>query len=239
MEIDIQKILQIVQKKWKVFVACGLIGVIVAFLFASYGVAPKYTSKVSFLAYVKNDTVEVNDSTGGAASANTKSTYTIKMIPTYITLLQTDDFYNNLKTASGVDMTIGQLKSAITYQQTQDTTIFSVSVTTGDADASKKIADYISEAAPKAIQESNDNDVTTVKVIDPATKGLAQKANVVMYAAVGLILGLALAFAYALIRDMLDVHFKTEEDVTSRYNIPLLGSIPDFESASSRKAGGR
>ncbi len=239
MEIDLKKILLMVKKKWKAFVACGLIGVLAAFLVATYLIAPKYTSKVEFYAYVKNDgEIPVSDNAGGASVANTQSTFTIKMVPTYLTFLQTDDFYENIKEATNLDLTASQIKGMITYAQTQDTSVFKATVTSNNAETSKKIADYIGEAAPRVISQTSDG-LVNVKVIDPAVKGLAEKASYPMYCAVGLLLGLGLAFAYALIRDMLDVHFKTEEDLATRYNIPLLGAVPDFESKSARKAGGR
>lgn len=235
MELDIQQILLIIKKKWKIFVVCGLLGMALAFLFATYMVAPKYTSQVSFFAYVKNDT-SVVDGTSGAAGATTQNTYAIKMIPTYLTFLQTNDFYENLKNQSGINLNASALKSAITYKQTTDTAVFTASVTTVDPDTSKTIADLIAESVPQVINETNDG-LVLVKVIDPPVKGGAVKASYPKYCAIGLILGLALAFAYALLRNMLDVHLKTEEDLTTRYDIPLLGAVPKYEDKIGRRAG--
>lgn len=237
MELDIQHIIAMVKKKWKVFLCCSVAGAIAAFLVANFLVAPTYNSQSRFFVTVKND-ISVNaDTANGVASANTKTTYTTKMIPTYFTLLQTNQFYQNLQQAMGSDLSLAALKNAISYTQSTDTSVFTVSVTTKDPDISKRIADYLTESVPKTITDSDT--LIDVKNIDPPMKGGAVGANSLLYGLIGLVLGLALAYAYALIRNMLDVHFKVEEDITNRYNLPLLGVVPDYEGKTSRKGGNK
>ena len=45
----------------------------------------------------------------------------------------------------------------------------------------------------------------------------------------GFIAGGVIAVAYIIFRDLLDVRVKTSEELTVRYNIPVLGTIPEFE----------
>ena len=44
------------------------------------------------------------------------------------------------------------------------------------------------------------------------------------------LVGAVLAFAVVLLIDSFDQAILGEEDFTSHYNIPLIGSVPDFES---------
>ena len=51
--------------------------------------------------------------------------------------------------------------------------------------------------------------------------------------------GILLAALYAVLREFLDVRIKGAEDLSGKYDIPVLGSVPEFEiSSKKKKAGG-
>ena len=46
--------------------------------------------------------------------------------------------------------------------------------------------------------------------------------------------GIFVAGLYAVLRDFLDVRIKGRDDLNERYNIPVLGSIPEFEQTERK-----
>ncbi|MCC8015882.1 MAG: hypothetical protein LIO43_00450 [Clostridiales bacterium] len=38
-----------------------------------------------------------------------------------------------------------------------------------------------------------------------------------------------------MLRDFLDIRIKGSDDLTEKYGIPVLGSVPDFSAANSKK----
>ena len=52
---------------------------------------------------------------------------------------------------------------------------------------------------------------------------------------IGLLVGLVLAVIVNLLRELLDTRIKNEEDLSRRYDIPILGVIPDFSGNSRKK----
>lgn len=47
-----------------------------------------------------------------------------------------------------------------------------------------------------------------------------------------------IAGLYAVLRDFLDVRIKGRDDLVERYNIPVLGSVPEFELSNVKQKKG-
>ena len=61
--------------------------------------------------------------------------------------------------------------------------------------------------------------------------------NVLMNSAVGGVVGLVIAVIIVLLRSLLDNTVKSEEELKDRFDVPVLGKIPDFYE--SKKKGAR
>ena len=53
----------------------------------------------------------------------------------------------------------------------------------------------------------------------------------------GAVAGLLIAAAYVILRDLLDVRIKSAEELSQRYDVPVLGSIPAFTTGKRSAAG--
>lgn len=49
------------------------------------------------------------------------------------------------------------------------------------------------------------------------------------------IAGSVVAYCFFLLKDMLDIHVRTAEDLISRYNVPVIGTVPPFENPKTHK----
>ena len=54
--------------------------------------------------------------------------------------------------------------------------------------------------------------------------------------AIGAIAGIVIACAYIILRNLLDIKIRSSEELVEKYNIPVLGSIPNYEIKSTTRA---
>lgn len=94
LDANIQKLLKIILKKWRVIVIFAVIGALLAVVYTANFTTLTYSSNVKFLALAVDKNQELMDSTTSAqtASNTSKMNYAIKMLDTYIELLQTNKF---------------------------------------------------------------------------------------------------------------------------------------------------
>ena len=100
LDINVQKILFALLRKWKLLVIFAIIGALVGYFYTANFTTLTYTSSVEFLAYAvdgKDDISSSSSSTETVRTSNTsKMNYAMKMLDTYIEIMSTNDFYNEL-----------------------------------------------------------------------------------------------------------------------------------------------
>lgn len=243
LDANIQKILSILLKKWKLIVVFALIGTIFAYIYTANFATLTYSSNVVFLSYVQDSNQELTDSTSiqQQASNTSKINYAIKMLNTYIQLIQTNEFYQNvvdeINDDYGTEYTIKTLKDAITVTPVEDTAMFKVTVTTTDPELSYRIAHQLETSVPEKMESSNNSLITAsvedsaIKASDHESKGYLKKC------AIGFVAGAILAAAFIILKDLLDIRIKNPDELSEVYEIPILGTIPEFEIKTSGKGG--
>lgn len=245
LDANVQKIIALLLKKWRILFVFGLIGVLLAFFYTANFTRLTYASSVEFLAYAVESQQEFNDSSSTSsqqqASNTSKMNYAMKMMDTYIELFKTNEF--NQKVADKLNETLGTaysssfIKSTMNLETINDTAMFKITVTTNDPDLSYQIAHQLEETIPDVMKTTN-NGLVSASVEDAAIKpASSQSRGYVKKCAVGLIAGLVLASAFLILKELLDVRVKTTDELTERYKIPVLGAIPEFEfvSGSAKK----
>jgi polysaccharide biosynthesis transport protein len=223
MDISIRDFLKLLTKNLLFIVLCAIIGLSGAFCITKFIVKPTYISSVKLYVYTKGDIAN----TPNYNNLNDLN-YAQKIVNTYIEMLRTDSFYKSVSDKSLLRYSIDDLKTMINFSVLNDTEVFQVSVLSHNPEESKKIADIITELAPQTISSIQDS--ALLKVVDPANlPSNSSSPNVPLDSMIGFLLGIIAAILYILLKDMLDVRIKQEDDLSSRYNIPILGSIPEFE----------
>lgn len=245
---NIQKIIQAVLKKWKVLIIFALIGAIIYVAYTAQFTVDRFSSSVEFLAYTVDSTEELSGTDAQSAnsqrvSETSKMNYAMKMLSTYIEVFSTNEFNqlvaNTINDAHGTSYTAGAIKNSMEIIPVEDTAMFRITVTTTDADLSYNIATALTECIPQAMAETNNGLVSASVQDSPQRAAAAAGRGYLKKAVFGAAVGIVIAAAYAILRDFLDVRIKSANDLTERYDIPVLGSIPDFNkrSSGSKKRG--
>jgi capsular polysaccharide biosynthesis protein len=104
---------------------------------------------------------------------------------------------------------------------------------------SYEIATQLETTVPEMMKTTN-NGLVQASVEDKAIKAAsAGSLGYTKKVAIGAIAGLILAGAYIVLRNLLDIRVKTEEELIEKYNIPVLGSIPNFEIKNNQNSSKR
>ena len=244
-DANVQKILFAVLRRWKLIVIFAIIGALIGYFYTSQYTTLTYSSDVKFLAYATdgNDDIDENSTVNEIRSSNTsKMNYTRSMLPTYITIMQTNEFnsrvVNDLNETYNSNYPANILNGATEVEILNDTAIFKITVTTTDPDLSYKIARQLETTVPKIMKEKNQGLVRASvedRAVKATTAGNPGYAKKMLFCA---LIGIALSAAYVILRTLLDIRIKSSDELTEKYNIPVLGSIPNFEGRGVQTAKG-
>lgn len=228
MDITLKDFMKLLSKNLILIVAFSLVGMAASFSVFKFLVKPTYISTVKLYVYTKGDATSV-DNYNNLNDLN----YAQKIVNTYIEMLRTDSFFKAVKDKSALDYSVDDLKNMIRFSVLNNTEVFQVSVSSHRPEDSKQIADTVTALAPQTI--SGIKESALLKVVDSATFPTKPSfPRIMLDSAVGFLLGLVFAVIFALVKEMLDVRIKQEDDFTSKYNIPLLGTVPNFPETFSK-----
>ena len=245
-DANVQKILFALLRRWKLLVICALIGVLLGYVYTSHFTTQTYTSNVLFLCQAVDTSDEMGDNNNNnnnngqnnvRVSNTSKMNYVQNMMATYLTLMATNEFYqtvaDDLNKQYGSGYTAGTVGGAMSMEEVEGTAMFKVSVTTDRSELSYNIARQLESTIPRYMKSMNDG-LVKATVADKAIKsGAAESLGYPKKCAFGAIIGILLAGAYVVLRTLFDVRVRSSDELTDKYNIPVLGSIPSFESRTT------
>ncbi len=255
-DANVQKVFSALLKKWKLIIVFAIIGAIVAGIATTEFTTLTYTSTIEFLAYVNDSDQELADSTGTAqatsaqesansqqVSQTSKMNYAMKMLDTYIEIFSTNEFYqtvaDELNKTYGTDYPASVIKNSTQVDDIENTAMFEFTITTNDADLSYHIAQSLEKSVPERMKSTNQG-LVLASVEDPPIKATAAESmNYTKKCIIGAVAGIFLAGLYAVLRDLLDVRIKGSNDLDGKYDIPILGSVPEFNLAKPKKEAER
>ncbi|MBQ2428839.1 MAG: hypothetical protein II264_10170 [Ruminococcus sp.] len=229
--LSFKDILGVLRKNLIFIIITCLVFSLGSFFVTNFLVTKHYTSTISL--YV--ETVELpSDSQNNAVYSLNMQNYALKLVNTYIRMLDTNTFYTKLATELNDKYTPDELSKMISYKSDETTEVFDVSVVSESPTESKVIADTIAEVAPETISNLKSN--AKLKVCDeaqlptkPSSPSLSR--NVIIAFAIGLLLALAVSF----IRHFLDKKIKYDDEMTTILDIPVLAAIPSFDTYINQK----
>ena len=220
-EVDLKEILRVCLRKfWLILLGAVVVGVAV-YLYTMFFVTPQYITGASF--YVNNS----QQSTDSQKISSSDLATSQRLVLTYVNIIKSDTVLEKVIAEAGLEMTPSQIRSIMTAESIDDTEMFRVQITHAKPWLAAKIANAIADVAPTEI--SNILVGSTTKVVDrakipssPSTPNRAQNAIL------GALVGAMLAVVYVVVRTLMDVRIKCEEDLTAICGVPVLGVIPEF-----------
>lgn len=232
-EIDFQRIFNVLLKKLWLIALAAVIGAVVAFLGTFYLITPKYQSSAMF--YVNNSKLSVGDISVGISSSDI--TASKNLVNSYIVILKTRETLNDVIDYSGVeDVSYQKLINMLEAEPVSNTEIFRVTVTADDPVKAEQLADAVAHILPKRISsiiDGTSSKVVEAAVVQPKAVSPSYSKNTML----GLVIGLLVMAAGIVLYDVLDITIRSEEDVARVCRHPVLAAVPDMASQHKRGYG--
>lgn len=220
-EIDLRGLFRAVARRWLIIALVSGLCAAAVFAVTWFGVAPRYESGVLF--YVQNGTA--GEGSEGISSGNLATAR--NLVESYIVILNTRESLNGIIQASGVNRTCRELEKMITAEAVGETEFFEVTVTGEDPVEAEKIADAIAAILPGRISAVMEG--TSVKVADAAVLPTrASSPGYLKNTVIGCLLGVLASVAVIVLRELLDVRIRREEDIARATDSPVLAAVPDM-----------
>lgn len=221
-EVDLREILRVCFRKiWLILLSALVVGVAV-YLYTAFFITPQYITGASF--YV-NNSLQSGDSQKISSSDLATSQ---RLVLTYVNIIKSDTVLEKVIHEADLDMTPGQLRGMMTAESIDDTEMFRVQISHKDPQLATRIANAIAAVAPNEI--SNILVGSATKVVDRAkVPTVPYTPNRAQNALLGALVGAVLAIIFIVVRTLMDVRIKSEEDLAAVASIPVLGSIPEFD----------
>lgn len=241
-EISIVNLLAAFKKSLVLIIVATILLGLIAGMYAAFLVKTQYTAKIEFnVVNVLPDNQYISDSMLNASS-DIASTC-VEMVNKNVLLSEAIEKHK-LDEYLGCDKnealkTIAKLISA--EKNSSDSSIFSVNVTSLDAEDTFVIITAIQDVMPVVVTElyklTEDSMIcTTIKLVtkvDDMNDVKIIEPSVAKYAVVGALIGLVLSYAIALVLYIVDTKVYDEQTIKTHFDSPVIGVIPEWESEGS------
>lgn len=217
LDLSLKDLIVILLSKIWIIILSMIITAIGAFAISSYIIKPVYQSRLSL--YVFNGDVKTKE------TSNNDLLMAQRLVNSYMAVLQSDKFLNEIIHDVNLNTTPKQLKKSIKMSSITDTELFEIIVSSNTPSEAFKIANSIVKLAPKGVEKIVQ--VGRTEVVDtPIMAETPSSPNILLNTIIGAILGFIGSIAIILLFDMLDVKVKSKEEITAKYSVPIIGSAP-------------
>ncbi len=219
-EIEIREILAIISKRWRLLLLLLVLAVTTSGVVSFFVLTPIYEASTTLL---------VGKPTEGAQIIYQDIQLNRQLVKTYGEIAKSSKVANDIIQELNLSLTTDQLKEKIDVRQVGDTEIISISVQDESPEHAAFLANGVARVFMHHVAQIMKTD--NVSIIDSAgvpTSPISPRKmlNIAIAAVLSLMGGFFLVFAL----EYFDNTIKTPLDVERYLEIPLLGSIPFFES---------
>ncbi len=223
-EMSLMDIIAIFISKWWIVLTIGIVFALVGFIFTKATAVPSYESNGSL--YIDTKKNQVGDNSDAMSIL-----YAQDLMPTYIEILESRNFIADVIKAVDYKYDYKEIIGMTDLFQENQTNILTIKTVSLDEKDSyvicENMVNYAKEELLRVFEEGN---VKIIDLPDPTPKEVipsASKRAIIMF-----MLGAILALAALVIYNMFDTRIASSDELTERYNIPVLGEVPNLSEKS-------
>jgi tyrosine-protein kinase len=225
--LDLRTHVHALRRFWKSLVACTLLGVLIA-AGVSYLIQPQYETRTTFF---------VASTTGTTSSPLQADEFAQRRINSYVGVINSERLAKVVLDDTGLPLTPTALSQMISASVDPDTVLMTVAVRDISAERSLIISQSIADKLDSLIGELDNRGkessvqlrVISGPTLNPGPVAPRWKLNL----ALGLLIGLGIGVAQALLRQQFDSTYRAREQLVDQTGLPLLGTV-GFESSAKR-----
>ncbi len=242
-EFSIYHIFRLIIKNFLIIILCAILFGIGAFCYCEFHLEERYAANGSVV--VTNggiiegnaDQTESNPKTQIPEDDkvnNSDITASINLLDTIQDVLATKDIYEELSQNLGGKYTAGQLRSFATISKRDDYSLFiDVKFEMNNQNEVVEITNSFLNLTDKYIRDYIPG--TRIRITESDGSAPKTYPRTMSTTALAMFVGALLAFVVVYIISLFNTTVESEEEFKERYNIPVLGDIPDFATAKSGK----
>lgn len=244
-EIDLKEVWFAVVNRWWVILLSVILGAMIGLIVGNVLKKTEYKAEAVYM-------MSYNSGNSSVSEASSEYSYTTKILSNCVTVVQQNKFMNIVaeRVNEGIDeeddayISVDALTEYISYTYDADeNTSITVSVTTDSAELSYKIisviaGEYTDEDSTETLLSGYIKDnyrmagnsslqISLINELNMPEEPEADRSVLI-----GTLVGAAAALVISVIAVYCSTHadkrIKEESDITSKYNVPVLGTIPDF-----------
>lgn len=221
-------------KNWWIVVAGALVGLLLG-LGASALMTPRYESTATLYVSVRGAGAgEAGDLFQGASFAQT-------VVTSYVDIATTAIVLDGVAEEMGDDVPRGTMGELLSVQSPEGSSLLNITAEHSDPDTAAALVNTTGEVLVDVVENEIEVDAAggsspvQVRLIDPGivpTESVSP--NFALNSALGLLAGLALGIAFAILRGSLDTRIHSVADVEEITNVPVVGRIAQDDSIAHR-----
>ena len=227
-ELDFKELFSIFWNKKVQIILITLIFTTLGAIYTMTFVKPKYTSSTTLVLVQAESSKENSETTGSITT--TDITLNSKLVSTYSVLIKSKDVLRQVISNLDIeDLDEEEIRKNIEVESVSDTEVIEISVTNKNAEHAEKLANEISKVFISKVSEIYN--INNVYVVDEAEieiepSNINHIKDIIIFTFVGMLF----AFISIFVANLLDTTVKTTEDIEKKLNIPVLASIPKYDS---------
>ena len=232
MEINIHDLFSLLMKKIWVILSVGIIAVIIAVLITSLFITPMYSSSVKVWAKTGDDVSQYQEALTIQYRIQTYSEFFT--VP--ITLEKVSERLNEVADEIGDDglrYSAKELQSMISVSISEGSEFITIHVKNANPAYAQLIANVVAESGKDVL------DVKSVGIVEIVGKAELPSSpsspSVVSNALIAFVLGVLATAAVIFIVSYFDTSIKSENEIMSLVNKPIIGTVPTIEVLISSK----
>lgn len=221
MELNLRKITQTIRERAWMIALATVVAIVLSFLATKFVITPEYTSTATlYVQNTENRQIDVGINMVDLTAA-------IKLVDTYIVVMESDLVMDEVAKKVGNDYTGAQIREMFSASSENETEVLRINVQNEDPLMAQKIAEAVLRVAPNELIRVVK--AGAVEVIDHASypeKPSSPDMNLNLL--IGALLGFAISLIAVLVIDLLKVQIKNEQDLTDAFHIAVVGVIPQI-----------
>lgn len=231
-EIDLLKILKLLLSKIVIILLCGAIGAVAGLGYSLIVVDPVYRTSTSIL--VNNGGLS-DGYNGSTIVSGSNISASLSLVNTCVDILDSDMIYEDLSAALGGKYSPSALKGAFVPSPRGDgSLLIDIYTYSGSPKEAVGLANSFLEIAPTFIANTIPN--ADVKILATAKGAVRTEPRTTFNIGMGGLIGIALCAAVIILISLIKNTIDNEKDYKTNYDIPLLGTVPEFET---KQTGGK
>ena len=216
--IDLLELFWVLVGKWKLILVAMILGAGVFALYHTFLLKSVCQADASI--FITNNNSVITFSDLQLSSALTED---------YAKIIKSRAVLKEVIEDQGLDMNFKQLSSLVSVTNPTDSHIITITVTCGDPDMCRNIANSLMNVGIHRIYQVIGSSEPTVIDYSEADSVVETTSSLLRYLEMGALLGIVLACGLVCVRFLLDTTLKTEDDIQKYLRMPVLSVVPYYE----------